>query len=277
MTPTHFRIALLLSAVLVVTSCGSDTPSEPEATTGSITVTVATSGVTLDSDGYVVRIGAVEQTIGVDGSVTFSGITTGSQSVTLEGIASNCTPMESNPQSVTVMADQTVTVRFTVTCSRVLEDMTLLAVDAYGNIYRLNEDTGEATRLFTPATDDEADVLVSIGLITSMSWVWSADSWWLGPVLRSPCFGCLHVLDPPSGVSVFVAGTTVGEAVATGLAVHPTTGRVYAIITGGALYEIDPMTGLLPVSCLGSTLRTARGRPSRTTASSTSAVAASWA
>ena len=50
-------------------------------TTGSITATVVTSGATLDSDGYVVRIGAAEETVGVDGSVTFSGNATGSQSV----------------------------------------------------------------------------------------------------------------------------------------------------------------------------------------------------
>ena len=51
-----------------------------------------TTGGTPDPDGYTVSVsGGGSQPIGNNGSVTFSGLTAGSHTVTLSGIASNCT------------------------------------------------------------------------------------------------------------------------------------------------------------------------------------------
>ena len=62
-------------------------------TSGSVTVTAATTGVDLDADGYSVTVDgdpASAQPLGRNGSVTFSGLLAGSHSFTLIGIAPNC-------------------------------------------------------------------------------------------------------------------------------------------------------------------------------------------
>src|SRR5882762_482385 len=61
------------------------------ALTGSITVSTTTSGPDQPS-GYSVSVsGGGSQTIGASGSVTFTGVATGSHTVTLSGAPSNCT------------------------------------------------------------------------------------------------------------------------------------------------------------------------------------------
>src|SRR5439155_920493 len=68
-------------------------------TTGSLTVTAATSGASgdIDPDGYTVSVdgGAASQPIPANGSVTFTG-PAGDHSVALTGVATNCTVSGAN-------------------------------------------------------------------------------------------------------------------------------------------------------------------------------------
>jgi hypothetical protein len=84
---------------------------------GSVSVTTSTSGGTPDPDGYTVAVsGAGSQSIGTNATVTFSGVATGSHTVTLSGIAGNCTVSGGTSRTVDVPAGGTASASFTVDC-----------------------------------------------------------------------------------------------------------------------------------------------------------------
>jgi hypothetical protein len=86
------------------------------ATTGSLTVTTSTSGSTLPT-GYTFAVdGGTAQAIGINTSVTVSGLSATSHSVTLNGVPSNCTVSGGNSQTVTVPAGGGVSATFSVSC-----------------------------------------------------------------------------------------------------------------------------------------------------------------
>lgn len=86
-------------------------------TTGSIEVTVSTSGLQQDSDGYTVDLDGVEtRDVDRDDTVTFTGVAEGSHTVTLSGIASNCDVDGENPVVVNVTAGEAAEVEFDVDC-----------------------------------------------------------------------------------------------------------------------------------------------------------------
>ena len=87
------------------------------ATTGSIKVTTVTTGSNLDN-GYSVSLdGGTAQSIGASAEFTFNGVAAGPRSVTLSGVAANCTVGGTNPRQVTVTAGQTVNADFAITCA----------------------------------------------------------------------------------------------------------------------------------------------------------------
>ncbi len=95
-------------------SVSCPTPPPP---TGDLTVNTSTSGGTPDPDGYTVSVtGGGSQSIGINGSVTFSGLAAGSHTVTLGGIASNCTVSGGTSQTVNVPTGGTGTASFSVSC-----------------------------------------------------------------------------------------------------------------------------------------------------------------
>src|SRR5437762_9468375 len=86
------------------------------ATTGSLTVTTSTTGSNLDPDGYTVTVDGNQKAIGINNSVTFSGLSPGNHSVQLNGLAQNCT-VSSNPRTVSITAGSTTKTTFTVSCA----------------------------------------------------------------------------------------------------------------------------------------------------------------
>src|SRR5207253_3120130 len=63
----------------------------PPPQTGNLTVTASTTGSNLDPDGYTATVdGGASQSVGTNGSVTFTGLSAGSHSVALSGLAANC-------------------------------------------------------------------------------------------------------------------------------------------------------------------------------------------
>ncbi|HZH39695.1 MAG TPA: PKD domain-containing protein, partial [Gemmatimonadales bacterium] len=89
----------------------------PPPTTGSLTVTTNTTGATLDPDGYSVSVdgGGGAQSISDNGSVTFNNLSSGSHTVSLSGLATNCTA-GSTSQSVSVPAGGSTSASFAITC-----------------------------------------------------------------------------------------------------------------------------------------------------------------
>jgi hypothetical protein len=100
----------VVEAIAVV--CAEAPPS-----TGGVTVTTATSGVSPDPDGYSVTVDGDEgRPIGVDGSVSVSGLSAGDHLVGLAGIAANCTVAGDNPRAVTVPAGDVAALDFSIEC-----------------------------------------------------------------------------------------------------------------------------------------------------------------
>ena len=123
-TVNHFLKTLksLVGAALLVsvTTCGGDSTGPDNGGTlqdpGSVTVSVSTTGSDIDPDGYTAAIGGTSMNLPVNGSVTFSSVSAGSATVTLGGVAANCTPSPGTSQTVTVPSGGTVTATFTVAC-----------------------------------------------------------------------------------------------------------------------------------------------------------------
>src|SRR5207248_1064265 len=89
------------------------------AITGSLTVTTSTSGGTPDPDGYTVTVsgtGGGSQHIDTDGSATFDGLAAGGHTVTLSGLASNCSVSGGTSKTVTVPEGGSTSTSFSVSC-----------------------------------------------------------------------------------------------------------------------------------------------------------------
>ena len=83
---------------------------------GSIQVTTATTGSSLDPDGYMVSIDAgTSQAIGSNATLALEGLAVGTHSIALSGIAANCHLDGDNPRTVEVVQGST-TVTFDLTC-----------------------------------------------------------------------------------------------------------------------------------------------------------------
>src|SRR6266480_6147501 len=71
--------------------------------TGNLTVSTSTTGSSLDPDGYTVTLdGNTNRAIPANGSVTFSGLSAGSHTVVLSGVAGNCTVSGGTSRTVNV-------------------------------------------------------------------------------------------------------------------------------------------------------------------------------
>jgi hypothetical protein len=89
------------------------------ATSGTVLVSVTTSGSPADPNGYTVSLdgSAPGQLVGTNSSVTFDGVTAGNHSVSLSGLEANCGVPAGPTQNVSVTAGATVEVSFVVACS----------------------------------------------------------------------------------------------------------------------------------------------------------------
>ncbi len=87
-------------------------------TTGSIAITTSTTGAPQDPDGYAFTIDQGDaQPIGVNGTASAVGLAAGNHAVRLQGAAANCTIGGANPRTIAVVAGETATTTFAVTCS----------------------------------------------------------------------------------------------------------------------------------------------------------------
>ena len=107
---------VLVFALAVVSACNGDGTSPP--TTGTIEVIAATMGSELDPDGYTVTVdGEADQALGVNSSISISGLSAGDHTVELTDVAANCSVGGSNPRTATVSAGSTATTTFDVSCA----------------------------------------------------------------------------------------------------------------------------------------------------------------
>jgi len=120
---------------------------------GSVQVTTMTTGSSLDPDGYSVTVGVqAPVAIIVNGVQTVMNVPVGMRSVTLSGVASNCTVAGENPRMVNVTDGGTAMTTFEVACFTPISNKIVFDTDRDGekDIYVMNPD-GSAQ---TPLTDD---------------------------------------------------------------------------------------------------------------------------
>lgn len=114
--------ALVFTLAGLSSACGDDGDSgpmqpPPDPKIGSVSVTVSTTGVRLDPDGFTVTVDdTLSQTVPANGVVTFSDLAIGRHTVELTGEAINCTIGSANPLTVTVTADVTAQPMLSVEC-----------------------------------------------------------------------------------------------------------------------------------------------------------------
>lgn len=249
--PSRHILALL--ALVASVACGTPTQPDPDPdpVTGTIAVNVETDGFTIDPDGYAARVGTAEQLVAVDGTTTFTEIAAGNRSIELVELADNCAVEGDNPVAVTVSGGATANASFMVRCTWVRDEMALLAADREGALYVVDETTGEAEEWDQPI-HEVGGQHQSVGVISSMEWVFTTESWLFGLGGKAVCEGCLHTFDAESGVSTFLGDPSDDIRAPAGLAVHPETGKVYTTegdsrspvfevnVADGSVIEVTP-------------------------------------
>jgi Tol biopolymer transport system component len=161
---------------------------------GSIQVTIATTGSSLDPDGYMLSVDAgASQAIGSNATLTLDGLAVGTHSLALAGIAGNCHLDGDNPRTVDVVQGST-TVTFDLNClgANALIAFTSNAVQLLA-ILVVNPD-GTGLRNLTPDGTFESDP------------IWSPD----GRKILFLRDGQLYVMGADGGGRVNVA---VGEEI----------------------------------------------------------------
>jgi hypothetical protein len=104
-------------AVAILAAC-SDNGGSTNIEVPPLQITTATTGSDLDPDGYGATIdGGAPIAIGINDTLIVGDAGAGQHVLGLSGIASNCRLEGSGNDTVTVVADSTITAGFTVTCS----------------------------------------------------------------------------------------------------------------------------------------------------------------
>lgn len=148
------RAVCALAIVGAFAACGDDNGGTGP-NVGSITVSVTSSGVGVDSAGYVVTLDNGDgEDVAPNGDLSISAAA-GSHSVALTGVGGNCTVGGDNPRTVDVVAGEDVAVTFDVSC--VARTFTF-ASDRSGSfaIYTMVEDGSGLLRLTNDAAPEFA-------------------------------------------------------------------------------------------------------------------------
>jgi len=117
-------LAVLLAIAVLFTCCKDSTGPA----TGTLRVTVSTTGTDLDSDGYTCSVDGSSRSVAVNETVTWNGVEVGDHAVELTGLAGNCVVSGENPRNVTVTLGETATVTFDVSCSALTGALQVITV-----------------------------------------------------------------------------------------------------------------------------------------------------
>ncbi len=120
---TSWTLAATAAATLMVAAACDDSQSpRPRALlglpdVGTLAVTVSTSGSNTPSGYTVIVDGSSSQSVGANGVATFLGLPSGSHSVLLSGVPSNCSVSGDNPRTVSLIAGLVAATTFSVSCT----------------------------------------------------------------------------------------------------------------------------------------------------------------
>jgi Tol biopolymer transport system component len=119
------------------------------ATTGTLTITTATTGPHPDPDGYSLKLdGNPLETVPANATVQHTQINPGTHTLELGGVAANCALSGGNPRTVTIVAGETTTVGFMVTCATPVARIAFMSLrDGNIGIFWMNADGTHVTKL----------------------------------------------------------------------------------------------------------------------------------
>ena len=121
LSPSSDVARALWIGTLATLGCSAD-PAGPPArefnVSGSVRVSTTTTGVDADPDGYRVMVDNVEtaQTVPANGSVIVGQVTRGTHSISLTGVAENCTVADAARPVTISTRDEIVDVQFSASC-----------------------------------------------------------------------------------------------------------------------------------------------------------------
>ena len=108
--------ALALAAILSVGGCSGDSPT---ASAASLQILVFTGGEYADTDGYTIRVsGDSTRQVRSDATVVLPSLASGTYSISISGIGSNCTLRGPASIDVELVGGETTTTRFEIDCHR---------------------------------------------------------------------------------------------------------------------------------------------------------------
>lgn len=148
------RIALTVAMGCALGVGCNDDPTGPELSqTAILEVWLDLTGDMTDPDGMTVAVaGHLPQAISPGEMLQFAGMQTGTHVVTLADVETFCRVHSENPQSVVLGPDQTVTLRFAVTCGDPAPDVHLAGMEVLGSGY-------DVTGNYADVADVRAQVL----------------------------------------------------------------------------------------------------------------------
>jgi Bacterial Ig-like domain (group 3)/Bacterial Ig-like domain (group 1) len=138
----------------------------PPPGTGAVLVTTTTTGSDVDADGYIALLDGAQPGVAVpaSGSATFSDVTAGSHTITLSGVAANCTVSGGASTSTSVSAGATSNVSFSISCASLPPSVGVLRVsttttgqDQDPDGYRFAVDNGTPQAIGVNAATDLAN------------------------------------------------------------------------------------------------------------------------
>jgi hypothetical protein len=129
------------------------------------------------------------------------------------------------------------------------EPMTLVGADLESRIWLVDEVSGATTFLdsvivqYPPAFPSPPPR--PIGPIVSMTWVPTADMWWIGSGRTAACQSCIYRFDPAADSARLVRQLIQEVDTLGDFATHPSNGRVYTFRrgTGGYLFRVEIADG----------------------------------
>lgn len=179
---------LAILAVLFAAGCESDSngTTSQGSTTGTVTVRVVELGEVTAAGSYTASLGTESAAVTATAPATFTGVDPGTITLTLAGLAAECTLLGDNPRSVTLAADGTAQVVFEVVCGGSIqigsfssgaqsggsprdapsvEEITVRLgdPDVFAGIVMDITDVG---RVFPVAADANADIIALVELMT---------------------------------------------------------------------------------------------------------------
>jgi len=116
-SPVRKTVHLLALGVLGAAGCPLDKLLSGGSGSGALRTAATTSGSNLPA-GYTVTVDSGQSTsIGINDSVTATGIAAGSHRAALGGVPTNCSVSGANPRTVTVQPNDTARTTFSVACA----------------------------------------------------------------------------------------------------------------------------------------------------------------